>query len=822
MEVKENLPSTSWRTHFWIILILLLLSPINLGPIFFQMGTHIPGDVMDSAEYPLNEWWTAHALLDLKQNPFLSNHMFFPLGNNMVHHTYTFLDGLVYTLLRSFIPLIPFHNLMIWMAFFINAAAAYLLYFICLRIPWLAFMGAVAFGHCPPLISYYKTASLLEVYNLVSFVFFSILFVQKRRLYWGVPAGLVWGLTLYNYPYYFVFGGIWLAVLVGYSLLPWEIRIASSPGWRISPWAHVLVYGTLLGFFIFPILCPRPLWTWLTKRGLINWGTLAVGISSVFFVWSALKLNSLKNAMNTSCRGCIEWRAFFSAFLKSFPIHWLPPTGRDLRLWAGFVGLSFGLAALVGFPFFWYYFSAQATRVAVSSNPLEFSIFCQDLASFFAPFNPWLQGLYNRIALNWVSNRPIVGTPAFIGFGFLCILFWGIRTFFRKVELRLWIIAIGVFSLFALGPYLKWHGMIIESLPLPGYWIRYLPVIESARTLSRYLVPVFLFICLLIGLILKPVYLRLSSKGRVFFLSGLLLLVGFEYGMLPYPLPLRFSDYRVPEVYNLLAQETNRREGLLLDLPLLVHSGSRSAGKGETRKLYYQTVHHQKMIGGVSSKLDESVFDYFQNQPAIPKFWSFQPVEKQELAALIYAYEIDWIILEKRYYVTEVLRAYRSVFGQAPFLKIFFEDARFIGVMVDPKSPELEREALQYWRNPTFLSALIYPGRLKGNSSASLEMFIPAKLWHQMKIAFAPETVRDFYGLRFVLPEHPIKDIPFTSLPFRQEDIGMVIRPEDIFPLTAPDPAVVRLKISPGNQKYRPGQAIKILQVSLDKTRSLP
>ena len=82
---------TRWPRPFrhavWLVL-LFLLAPLHFIHLLPDFSTHILGDGMDAAEYPLNEWWTAHALLDLKTNPFQNKYQFHPVGLNMVHHTY--------------------------------------------------------------------------------------------------------------------------------------------------------------------------------------------------------------------------------------------------------------------------------------------------------------------------------------------------------------------------------------------------------------------------------------------------------------------------------------------------------------------------------------------------------------------------------------------------------------------------------------------------------------------------------------------------------------------------------------------------------------
>lgn len=681
-------PAT-WRAHLLFFLILFLLAPINLISNLPHLPTHIPGDVMDTAEYPLNEWWTAHALLDLRTNPFNNTYMFYPLGLNMVQHTYTFLDGLLFTLVRPFISLIFFHNLLIWITFFLNALAAYLLIYYLTRTPGLAFLGALAFGHCPTLLSYYKTASLLEVYNLIFFIITSTCLIQKRRLRWAFPAGLFWGLTLYNYPYYFVFGGWWFLILLTYQISPWTFEIKTAPETRTSLWAKGLVRIFLLGLILFPVFAPRRLWEFLIRIHLANWITLFGVILFSLMIWTLFKLQALQKKSppeetnerrRGKCQRLINLKTVWVLISKEIPIRWNPTPVRDLLFIVALSVIVVVIAALVGFPYFQAYLKEEATRLAVASLPSEFSVHSVDLVNFFAPFNAWLEGLYKIISVDWKNGAPIVGTPAFMGYGFMAILSFGMGKFFKRPEVRLWLTAWGFFSILSLGPYLKIHGLVYDSLPLPAYWIRYLPVIESGRTLSRYLVPAILFLCLSVCLILKPFYLSLSPLKKKIFLTVLFLMVSFEYGLIPKPWPLYFTDYRVPEVYQVLAQKAQGRSGVLLDLPLFTHSGSRSAGHGETRRFYYQSVHQQKLMGGVSSKLNDSVFVFFQNQPAVSKLWSLQPVKEEELAALIQAFSIDWIVLEKRYYPGESLKAYRSILDSASYVKIFHEDSRYLGM----------------------------------------------------------------------------------------------------------------------------------------------
>jgi len=801
------------RTHLLIIFLLFLSATVPMIPLFPHFFTHIPGDVMDTAEYPLNEWWTAHALLDLKTNPFQTDYQFYPLGQNLVQHTYTFLDGLLYAMVRPFVSLIVFHNLVIWMTLAANALAAYCLMYYLTKTPWLAFIGALAFAHCPTLASYYKTAGLLEVYALTFFVFFSFLAIGEKRFRWTVPAGLAWGLSLYNYPYYFVFGGIWFMLLLGYQLCPWEIE--GTPAQKESPFQRMAFWIILTGILLVLIFAPRRIWEWLIRWNLLNWWTLSGVTFFLILIRMSFRLQALRGKSPDPSPSSSEgggkgwgWRNQFQrdfALVKNFlPVGWNPLPFREALLLLGYSVLIFVIAALVGFPYFSAFLKDPSTRAAVGSLPSDFAAFSVDLVSFFAPFNVWLDGLYSQVAFDWLKGRPIVGTPAFLGYGFLAILVLGMRQFSGRPEWRLWLIGWAIFFLFCLGPFLKVHGLIIDSLPLPAYLVRYVPVLESARTLSRYLVPTMLILCLLVCLILNPLIVGSRQGRRKIILGGLFLLVGFEYGLLPYANPMKLTNYQAPQVYEVLARKAEGRAGVLLNLPLLLHSGSFTEGRGETRQLYYQTAHKQKMLGGVSSKLDESIPVFFRQLPAVADILSLRPVEVEELAGLIYAYEIDWIVLDKRYYQPEVLKAYLGLFRASAYLKPFFEDGRYLGLEVEPKSPELKARALIYWTRNESLQALVYPPftrPLNVYPPLPLELIIPTKLWNDLEIQFPEETVRIFNGLVLAVGDHQRKEVSFPASGIEGKYSGFGLKLGEVIPLAPHSPPTVRLMITPSKKR---------------------
>jgi hypothetical protein len=272
--------------------------------------------------------------------------------------------------------------------------------------------------------------------------------------------------------------------------------------------------------------------------------------------------------------------------------------------------------------------------------------------------------------------------------------------FFQKSELRLWIAGWTVFFLFCLGPYLEIHGLVHTSFILPVYFSSKLPLLESTRTSSRFLVPLVLLSITIGCLLLKEFFQKTPRRHRTFLFSGLALLVGFEFALWPIPYPIMKTDYRVPQVYHALAGKAQGKAGVLLDLPLATQSGTYSRGRGEIRTHYYQTVHQQRVIGGISSKLDDRVFAFFEKLPGIKSFWAMNPVSPDELAAALATLEVDWIVLNKTRVTADPLNAYLSTFRQAPYLQRFYEDQRYLGLWVDQQDRTLKERARVYLNRP--------------------------------------------------------------------------------------------------------------------------
>jgi hypothetical protein len=230
-----------------------------------------------------------------------------------------------------------------------------------------------------------------------------------------------------------------------------------------------------------------------------------------------------------------------------------------------------------------------------------------DLLAFVLP-NPnhplapraWFELFANPFAaLEHVASLPLIA---------LCVLLWAYRRGWRPG--RPWS-ALGVtFALLALGPFVRVAGLMTY---VPGPWalLRYVPVLEWARTPARFAVMVVLVVAVLFAGAVRTLAETVPQRRRL-----LLTAVGFLVLFELLPIPRRLALAQPPTIYDRIAAD--RRAGIrVLELPFGISDGASSVGRYTARAQLYQTVHGKPLVGGGLSRVSRQRVDAVLSFPVL-------------------------------------------------------------------------------------------------------------------------------------------------------------------------------------------------------------
>jgi putative flippase GtrA len=167
---------------------------------------------------------------------------------------------------------------------------------------------------------------------------------------------------------------------------------------------------------------------------------------------------------------------------------------------------------------------------------------------------------------------------------------------------RVWVAFTAAFACLSLGPFVYIGGMN-TYLPAPWAVLRYAPILNLARSPSRFAVVAALGLSLLFAFAVQELWRRRSTgSARVW---AVLVAVALAIEMLPAPRPLYAAV--VPQIYDLVATTAQHPDEAprLLDLPTGVRDGTSSMGNFNPASPFFQTRHRRPVIGGYLSRVSK-------------------------------------------------------------------------------------------------------------------------------------------------------------------------------------------------------------------------
>src|SRR5581483_6090833 len=145
-------------------------------------------------------------------------------------------------------------------------------------------------------------------------------------------------------------------------------------------------------------------------------------------------------------------------------------------------------------------------------------------------------------------------------------------------------------------------------IPTPWTFLRYVPVIGTARMPPRFDAVVTVGVCVLFASALAALRARMGRHGRLLF-AVVAAAALFEW--LPAPRTLYSAD--IPGIARTIAADP--RPIRILELPFGIRDGLSSLGDFTAASQLYQTVHGKALVGGYLSRVDGDRKALYQQIP---------------------------------------------------------------------------------------------------------------------------------------------------------------------------------------------------------------
>lgn len=566
--------STGRTSRRWSTLIALsayvLLAIAATWPLAARLQSHLPGPPTgDTGVYVWNLWVFHHEITVHHRSPLETSKVFsLTTPADLSLHNYTPLpDLLAFPLISRLGPVATF-NLLLIVFLALNGWATFLLARHVTGHPLESWLGGALFAISPVIIAR-TTAhfSLVAAFPLPLVALATLLSFETKQARYAVTTGALVAMAGFCDAYFAVYAVLIIAGLAAARMLScqWSRRDIERRAWLIG---LDVVLAVLSGLVVV----------------LLTLGGRTIQIAGFPVAVKSLYTPMLLLTIGIGARLIAAWRPRVSLTTASVPT--LLRFGSTAALVCVFL-MSPTLLA-VGRRIADGRFDRPATHWRSSPPGV-------DLLAFLMP-NP-NHPLYGGPYAEWLSRTREDGfaeLTASLPFVALVVIGWAVVR--RRQALPAgWLGLAALFGAMALGPFVHVAGF---NTHIPGPWalLRYVPLLELARSPSRFAILLALAIAILFAAALRP--LRESCRRPALLTAGLTALLVFE--LLPAPRTLVSAN--VPAVYDIVRANPDHHVRVL-DLPTGVRDGVSSLGNFSAASQFFQTHHGKRLMGGYLSRV---------------------------------------------------------------------------------------------------------------------------------------------------------------------------------------------------------------------------
>jgi hypothetical protein len=540
----------------------------------------------DTAVYVWNLWVFRHELLEHAHLPFSTGHVLaYTGGTDLSLHNYAPIAGLLALPLIPSLGVIGAYNLLMLAFGALSAIGAFVLARRLGASPAAAWAAGALFA-ASPVLTARQTGhfSLLIAAPLPLFLWALWQALDTARVRDAVLVGALVAAATYSDAYYGIYCALMGAFVVAWRFgrLEWRGPLPARRRTARALDVIIVAAGALIA------------WRVTSGTTVLVAGPLRIGLQTLY---TPVLLLSVFVAIRAWLAWRPAWR--FHDPAAHFPV--------QLRLGAAAVVtcLVLLLPQLAGIARAFLSDGLPGTEIFWRSSPrgvdaLAYLVPNPNHAWFGNATRQWLRPPGEP---NWypefIASFPLVA---------LGVIAAGARL---RALPSLWLGFTGFFVWLSLGPFLYFGGV---NTYVPGPWtlLRYVPVVEMARSPSRFAVVAALGCSLLFAFALDALRHRFArARWRSAAAAALALALAFELDSVP----RRIYPAAVPDVYARVTAKGDDESGRLLDLPVGIHDGTSPIGRFDAASLYFQTEHERPMIGAYLSRVSPRVKEEHLRSP---------------------------------------------------------------------------------------------------------------------------------------------------------------------------------------------------------------
>ena len=549
----------------------VLLATLQTWPLARHMSTHLTGPPTgDTAVYVWNTWVFRHELVEQGRSPFRTSSIFALSSEaDLSLHNYTLFADVLAVPLQPLLGVVATFNLVYLANIALSGFGMFLLARRLTNRALESWLAGAMFA-CAPFLVARSTAhfSLVAAAPLPFFMYWLDRTWETRRLRDAAAMGACAAWAFFCDPYYAVYCAMLGICFIGSRLLAVSFGYAQRPaprtGRALVNAGIVALVGLMVGVHVL-------------GGGSVRVASISISMRSLYTPMLMLTLLVLAR-IALSLRPRIAWR---------------PPPGTYAMWRAGVVAVFVGALLLAPT------LSAVGRR-AVEGRLVSAPVLWRssppgvDLLAFFAP-NP-THPLAPSAIVDWTTRAPggfaeQVAAVSFVGLAVMVIA-WR-RAGFRPS--RLWLAVTIGFGLLTLGPFIHVAGLN-TYLPTPWTFLRYVPIVGSARMPTRFAIVMMLGFCVLFAYALVALTRRFPRSR-----TAILTAVGVALAVELLPVPRVLYSASVPRIYDVIAADP--RPIRVLELPYGVRDGLSSLGDFNAASQYHQTYHRKPIAGGYLSRV---------------------------------------------------------------------------------------------------------------------------------------------------------------------------------------------------------------------------